>query len=120
MPFHVFDIDTEHAGSQIPIDEINRLLLTDAAQSVLDMGYQPDMIKKAIEKVLIRDGKLKSKQKIKIIILNKFAFLNIVGSTINVYGISCIIFAELIYPFMEILFPQIRSPVQSIFFSILN
>ncbi|KAL3882074.1 hypothetical protein ACJMK2_028447 [Sinanodonta woodiana] len=36
--------------------EIQKYLLTDAAQSVLDMGYQPKLVQRAIEKVLLKIG----------------------------------------------------------------
>lgn len=44
-------------GNQLPTDELERLLLTDAAQSVLEVGYQPRIIKKAIEIVVREHGK---------------------------------------------------------------
>ncbi|KAK3593109.1 hypothetical protein CHS0354_018234 [Potamilus streckersoni] len=34
--------------------EIQKYLLTDAAQSVLDMGYQPKLVQQAIEKILLK------------------------------------------------------------------
>ncbi|KAK3577780.1 hypothetical protein CHS0354_010981 [Potamilus streckersoni] len=36
--------------------EIQKYLLTDAAQSVLDMGYQPKLVLHAVERVLMRKG----------------------------------------------------------------
>ena len=37
---------------------VDKILKSDPAQSVLDMGYQPNMIKKAIQFILKRDGKV--------------------------------------------------------------
>ncbi|KAK3593111.1 hypothetical protein CHS0354_018236 [Potamilus streckersoni] len=37
--------------------EIQKYLLTDAAQSVLDMGYQPKLVQQAIERVLLKKGR---------------------------------------------------------------
>ena len=43
--------------SQVPPnDEMSQLLQTDAAQSVLEMGYQPKVIKKAIDIILQAEG----------------------------------------------------------------
>lgn len=39
-------------GNQMSPQEIENILLSDAAQSVLDMGYQPRIIKKAIEQII--------------------------------------------------------------------
>ncbi|KAL3882527.1 hypothetical protein ACJMK2_028863 [Sinanodonta woodiana] len=36
--------------------EVQKYLLTDAAQSVLDMGYQPKLVQRAIEKILMKKG----------------------------------------------------------------
>ncbi|XP_053388415.1 death-associated inhibitor of apoptosis 2-like, partial [Mercenaria mercenaria] len=47
------------AGNQLPAQEVERILLSDAAQSVLEMGYQPRIIKKAIEQILRQDGNSK-------------------------------------------------------------
>ncbi|XP_053397697.1 uncharacterized protein LOC123552200 isoform X2 [Mercenaria mercenaria] len=47
------------AGNQLPVQEIERILLSDAAQSVLEMGYQPRIIKKAIEQILRQDRNAK-------------------------------------------------------------
>ena len=41
-----------------PNDDSNQILLTDPAQSVLEMGYQPRTIKKAIDIILRSEGKL--------------------------------------------------------------
>ncbi|KAL3882073.1 hypothetical protein ACJMK2_028446 [Sinanodonta woodiana] len=38
--------------------EIQKYLLTDAAQSVLDMGYQPKLVQRAIERVLLNKGQI--------------------------------------------------------------
>jgi hypothetical protein len=42
--------------NQLQSQEIERLLLSDAAQSVLEMGYQPRLIKKSIEEILKQNG----------------------------------------------------------------
>ena len=39
-----------------PNEESNQILLTDPAQSVLEMGYQPRIIKKAIDIILRTEG----------------------------------------------------------------
>ncbi|KAK3593114.1 hypothetical protein CHS0354_018239 [Potamilus streckersoni] len=46
------------ASSTLPPgnSEIQKYLLTDAAQSVLDMGYQPKLVMRAIERVLMKKG----------------------------------------------------------------
>ena len=40
-----------------PNEDSNQLLLTDQAQSVLTMGYQPRIIKRAIDIILHNEGK---------------------------------------------------------------
>ena len=40
-----------------PNEDSNQILLTDPAQSVLEMGYQPRIIKRAIDIILHNEGK---------------------------------------------------------------
>ncbi|XP_045197622.2 uncharacterized protein LOC123552206 isoform X2 [Mercenaria mercenaria] len=53
------EAQSKSIGNQLPAQEIERILLSDAAQSVLEMGYQPRIIKKAIEQILRQNGDTK-------------------------------------------------------------
>lgn len=44
-------------GNASASQDVEKILLSNAAQSVLEMGYQPKMIKRAIEEMLLQNSK---------------------------------------------------------------